>query len=66
MNKEKPFSSYRWKCPPIVGKVEDGEPQSKEERIKNKKTLLKILVKNKTLTQEEANQRLEKFLKNIK
>ncbi len=66
MNKEKPFSSYRWNTPPVIGKVEHGKPQTKEERIENKKTLLKILVERKIITQEEADNKLKEFIKSFK
>ena len=65
MNKDKLFSSYRWN-EPIKTILAGEQKQTKEERIKSKKKLLKILVENKTLTQEEANKRLEEFIKNLK
>lgn len=65
MSKEKLYSSYSWN-EPIKAIVDGEQKQSKEERIKSKKTLLRILVEDKTLTQEEANKKLEEFIKNIK
>lgn len=65
MSKEKLYSSYRWN-EPIKAIVSGEQKQSKKERIKSKKTLLKILVENKTLTQEEADKRLEEFIESIK
>ena len=59
------YSSYRWN-EPIKAIVDGEQKQSEEERIKSKKTLLKILVENKTLTQEEASKRLEDFIESIK
>ena len=66
MGNKKKYSSYRWNCLPVVSKIEKNNSQSNEERIKSKKTLLKILVENKILTQEEANRKLENFIKEIK
>lgn len=66
MNKEKPFSSYRWHTPPVVGESKDGKPQTREERIESKKTLLEILVRQKVITQEEADNQLAEFIKNYK
>lgn len=65
MSKEKLYSSYRWNEP--IKAIANGErKQPKEERIKSKKTLLRILVEDKILTQEEANKKIEEFKKNIK
>lgn len=65
MSKEKLYSSYRWNEP--IKAISLGKQKlPKEERIKSKKILLKILVENETLTQEEANERLEKFIKELK
>lgn len=66
MSKEKLFSSYRWNDVPVTGKIKKGKEQSKEERIKSKKALLEILVKNKTINQEEADRKLEDFINNYK
>lgn len=65
MSKEKSFSSYRWNEPPIIGKVEKGKEQSKEERIESKKVLLKILVDRKELSQKEADERLSNFIESL-
>ena len=66
MGNKKKYSSYRWNCLPVVSKIENNNPQSNEERIESKKALLKILVENKTLTQEEADTKLKKFKKSLK
>lgn len=65
MSKEKPYSSYRWNTPPIVEVVEEGKPQTKEERIKSKKMLLDILVKNKEMTRKEADNRIKEFIEEL-
>lgn len=65
MSRKELYSSYRWNEP--IKAIQNGkQKQSKEERIKSKRTLLKILVENKTLTQEEADKELEEFIKKVK
>ncbi|MBP3464107.1 MAG: hypothetical protein J6K45_06485 [Clostridia bacterium] len=65
MSKKKLFSSYRWNELPIIGKVEKGKEQSKEEEIEGEKTLLKILVDRKEMSQEEADERLSNFIESL-
>ena len=64
MSKEKLYNSSRWHNDTSGEPIECTE-QSKEERIKSAKMLLKILVDKKELTQEEADERLKKKMKDF-
>ncbi|MCI8470395.1 MAG: hypothetical protein HFJ35_02725 [Clostridia bacterium] len=65
MSEKKLFSSYRWTEAPKATKIRQAPKPPKEEQIKNKETLLKIMVDRKILTQEEADERLNNFKKEL-
>lgn len=64
MSNKKLYTASRWHDNPNA-EVIGHETSNKEEQIENKKGLLEILVKDKIITKEEAEKRLNELIEKL-